>query len=257
MKVNDYTFWEAPQPPQDPTLKTTEIKYVSCPSWSFIWKAKTRSHTFFVSTNLMLLIYWALQAALGPRGAFHWSTWSPLIRQHFSPVIALELMSFQWATKTAAACVFVNVFIALSSFPCVFLTFYAKAAFDLDISEWRECAELNQLSSGFPKAPLIYLIIFQEVVLFFGVGVCVGGWGPLAHQLLSDCDCMMFELQWNSWLVRPRFSRASWTQGAGVWSLLFWQHFRLYLSPYPCVTMCSPHLLKVRGEQEVNMSNGL
>lgn len=56
----------------------------------------------------------------------------------------------------------------------------------------RECTELNQLSSGFPKAPLIYLIIFQEVVLFLGGG---GGVGALAHQLLSDCDCMMFALQ--------------------------------------------------------------
>lgn len=71
--------------------------------------------------------------------------------------------------------------------------FLRAAAFDLDISEWREYAELNQLSSGFPKSSAHILDhISGSRFIFWGVR---GGVGALAHQLLSDCDSMMFELQ--------------------------------------------------------------
>ncbi len=196
--------------------------------------------------NLVLLVYWlhALAVALGPGGAFHWSTWWPLIRQHFSSVIALELMSFQWVTATTATCVFVRVCVGRSSFSSHFSLFLRAAAFELAACEWGERAELDQLSSGFPKAALIHLIIFQEVI-FFGLGG------------LSHISCWRTVIVW--WLrcseavgqSRPRFSWASWIPGAGAWSLLFWQHFRLYLSLCRCVTVCTPDLQKVRGEEEV------
>lgn len=106
----------------------------------------------------------ALAVALGPRGAHHWSTWSLLIRQHSSPVIAVELMSFQWGDwETAAARAFVNIFIALHSF---YLRASGFALGHLWIgTKW---VDSNQLSLGFPKAPVIYLITFQEVVSFVG-----------------------------------------------------------------------------------------
>lgn len=109
------------------------------------------------------------EVSLGPGGAFHWSTWSPLIRQHFSPVIALELMSFQWATDTAAACLLLCFM--FSSLSLYFPHFLCESASDLAVCEWGKCAsELNQLSSGFPPYPT--WSYFRKWFLFWWGGLC-------------------------------------------------------------------------------------
>lgn len=151
-----------------------------CIIWAFILKAQTGTCTSFASGKLLLRVCWfrALGVALGPRRAFHWSTWCPLIRQHFSSVIVLELMSFQRATETTAACANLSVFfIARSSFSSrlTFFFFCARCSFWLGHLCVGRAHGVESISCrrGFPKAPLIYLIIFQEVTYYFGRR----GWG--------------------------------------------------------------------------------
>lgn len=68
----------------------------------------------------------------------------------------------------------------------------AASLCDLDTLEWRKCTEQNQLLSGFPKAHT-YLIIFQEVVLFWGGrGSCTSAVAELGESRA------MAALQWNS-----------------------------------------------------------
>lgn len=216
--------------------------------WGFTLKGGTGTCASFVSGNLTQLAYWLLAPeALGPRGAFHWSTWSSLIRQHFSSVIALELMSFLWASDTAAACAICSCF----SSPFGFF-FCARGTFFLTRASLNggKCSGVDSaVARDFPKHRSHTWSYFRKWFLFCGGASCTSAVGGL--RLYDGCAAAVSAVGQS----RPRFSRASWIPGAGVWSLWFWQHFRLCLSLWRCVTARSPDLLKVRGEEEVKVPN--
>jgi len=159
-------------------------------------------------------------------------------------------MSFQWATETEAACVgYLWMFspvaphiLHISHFFVVVVV--ARGAFGLGrlwMGNWISCPR------DFLTHPLTRSIIFQEVFLFVWGWGWVGRGGGVLH--ISCCRIVWWSRCSEPVAQsRPRFSRASCSSRAGLWSLLFWQHFRLYPSLSRCVPVCSPDLLKVRGK---------
>lgn len=231
-----------------------------CVIGAFILKADTETGTSFASGKLLLRVCWLR----GARGGFRTSQSVSL--KHMVPTHKTTLLLSNCPgtdvipagdRDNSGSCEFVNVF-HRSRFiflPCLtfFLLFLrARCGFWLGhLCVGRAHGVDQSISSrrGFPKAPLIYLIIFQEVTYYFWEE---GGWGVLLH---ISCWWTVWWLRCSETvgLSRPHFSRAPWIQGTGLWSLVLWQHSRLYLSLCRCVTACSPDLLKVRGDEEVKM----
>lgn len=178
------------------------------------------------------------EVALGPRRTFHGSTWCPLIRQHFSSVIVLELVSFQ--RQTAASRIgLLSPYFGFA--PMRLLTWTS-------VSGGSTRSWLNQLSPGFPYSTAHILDQISGSHLFRGGRELA--WGVPLH---ISCLRTVWWLRCSKTVgpSRPHFSRAPWSQGTGVWSLASWQHSRLYASSCRSVPAFSPALLKVRDNEEL------
>lgn len=223
-------------------------------------KADTGTRTSFASGKLLLRVCWLR----GARGGFRTSQSVSL--KHMVPTHKTTLLLSNCPgtdvipagdRDNSGSCEFVNVFhrsrfIFLQCLTFFLLFLRARCGFwlgHLCVGRAHGVDQSISCRRGFPKAPLIYLIIFQEVTYYFWEE---GGWGVLLH---ISCWWTVWWLRCSETvgLSRPHFSRAPWIQGTGLWSLVLWQHSRLYLSLCRCVTACSPDLLKVRGDEEVKM----
>lgn len=118
-------------------------------------------------------------------------------------------------------------------------------AFEPGVCEWGKCG-VESAVLGISESTALDHISGSNLIFFWGGGTLeeisccwtvIVWWSPCAETV----DC-----------CRPRSSRASWTPG--VWSLLFWQRFRLFLSLYRCVTVFSSDLLKVRRKEEIYLA---
>lgn len=111
-------------------------------------------------------------------------------------------MSFQWASDTAAACVFVNIYPrSLFNSPYISYFYGCFLTWTFVNGSWISCPR------DFLKHRSFTWSYFRKWVLFWGVA--------LAYQLLLDC--MMVALQWTSWPVPSTLQPGI----MNLWSLKF------------------------------------